>query len=187
MIEIRDMPLHLNRVLQVRTADRLRASLARDEMTGLPAVGALSDDDQRELREVGGGRIAAVAIIVVWAFDAVHLPPTIQEVQSLVMSEVARLVEEQVRRTDLLGSLSEEVLLILAPALDPLSGQTLAERLRDLFVDRHLEVGDVQVQLQVKVGVASRSAASPAGWTTQTLAREAELNASDLPPIAIVA
>ena len=155
--------------------------------SGLPIVGALSDDDQRELREVGGGRLAAVVIIVVWAFDVLHYPRTIQEVQSLVMSEVARLVEEQVRRTDLLGSLSEDVLLILAPALDPLSGQTLAERLRDLFVDRHLEVGDVQVQLRVKVGVASRSAASPAGWTTQTLAREAELNASDLPPIAIVA
>ena len=187
MIETRDMPLHLNRVLQVRTANRLRASLVRDEVTGLPLVGALSDDDQRDLREVGGGRIAAVAIIVVWTLDALDYPRAMQEMQSLVMSEVARLVDEQVRRTDVLGSLREDVLLILAPALDPLSGQTLAERLRDLFVDRHLEVGDVQVQMRVKVGVASRSAASPAGWTTQTLAREAELNASDLPPIAIVA
>ena len=68
-----------------------------------------------------------------------------------------------------------------------MSGQSLTQRLRALFVERHLEVGDVQVQLHITVGFASRSAASPAGWTTQTLVEEAARNAADPPPIAIVA
>jgi GGDEF domain-containing protein len=187
MIEVRDMPARLNRALQVRTADRLQSSLARDQISGLPVVGALSDDDQRELREVGGGRIAAIVFRVEWVIDAARHPRAMHEVQSLVMSEVARLIDVQVRRTDLLGSLSEDALVILAPALDPMSAQSLGERLRELFAGRQLELGGVQVQVRVKVGVASRSAASPAGWTTQTLAQEAERNASDLPPIAIVA
>jgi GGDEF domain-containing protein len=187
MIEIRDMPAHLNRALQVRTADRLRAGLARDELSGLPVVGALSDDDQRELREVGGGRLAAIVFRVAWVIDAAHSPRPIREVQTLVMGEVARLIDLQVRRTDLLGSLSQDVLVIFAPALDPMSGQSLAERLRELFAGRHLEIGDLRVTVRVKVGVASRSSASPVGWTTQTLAAEAERNASDLPPIASVA
>jgi GGDEF domain-containing protein len=187
MIESRTMPAHLNRALQVRTADRLRASLRRDETSGLPVVGTLSDDQERELREAGGGRLAAVVINVAWTLDALHAPRAMNEVQGLVMREVARLVDQRVRRTDLLGSLSDDTLLILAPALDPMSGQSLAERLRDLFAEGHLEIGDVQAQLRVKVGIASRSVASPEGWTTRTLAEEARRNASDLPPIAIVA
>jgi hypothetical protein len=181
------MPTRLDRALQVRTADRLRATLARDASSGLPVVGALSDNDQRELCQVGGGRLAAVVIHVEWILDALTHPRAIQEVQTLVMTEVARLVDEQVRHTDLLGSLRADALLILAPGLDPMSGDSLAQRLRDLFADRHLEVGDVRVQPRVNVGFASRSAASPAGWTTQTLAEEAERNASAPPPIASVA
>jgi hypothetical protein len=181
------MPARLNRALQVRSAERLRSSLARDDISGLPAVGALSVDDQRELREVGGGRLSAIVFRVAWVIDPAHYPRPIREVQCLVMSAAARLIDEQVRRTDLLAALSEDAFVILAPALDPMSGQSLVERLRELFASRHLEIDDLQVQLRIKVGVASRSAASPAGWTTQTLAAEAERNASDLPPIAIVA
>jgi GGDEF domain-containing protein len=187
MMDSRDMPTHHNRALQVRTADRLRANLARDAMTGLPVVGALPEDDQRELCDGGGGRVAAVVILLEWTIDVLHRPRPIHEVQALVMTEAARLVGEQVRRTDLLGSLSDDALVIFAPALDPVSGHSLVERLRELFVDCHLAVGYVHVQLRAKVGVASRSAASPAGWTTQTLAEEAERNASEPGPIAIVA
>ena len=42
------MPARIDRALQVRTADRLRASLARDESLGLPILSALSDADQRD-------------------------------------------------------------------------------------------------------------------------------------------
>src|ERR1700682_5209518 len=131
------MPTRLNRALQVRTADRLRASLARDEISGLPAVGALSNADDLELREVGGGRVAALVIQVEWDIDAVRYPRAIHEVHAIVMREVARIVDERVRRTDLLGALSADALVILAPALDAMSGQILAERLRTLFADRH--------------------------------------------------
>src|SRR5450759_5416460 len=108
------MPTRLDRALQVRTADRLRATLARDASSGLPIVGALSDNDQRELCQVGGGRLAAVVIHVEWIIDAVPHPRAVHEVQTLVMTEVARLVDEQVRHTDLLGSLRADALLILA-------------------------------------------------------------------------
>jgi GGDEF domain-containing protein len=179
------MPTRLNRALQVRTADRLRASLARDEISGLPAAGTLSDTDQLELLEVGGGRIAAVAIYVEWQIDSVRYARAIHDMHAAVMNAVARIVDERVRRTDLLGSLSDDALVIFAPALDPIGGRSLAQRLRLLFADRLLEIDDVQVQLHVKVGFASRSAASPVGWTTQTLAGEARRNALDVPPIAI--
>jgi GGDEF domain-containing protein len=181
------MPARLDRALQVRTADRLRASLARDESSGLPIVGALSEDDQRELSAVGGGRLAAVVIHVEWTIDAAAYPRAIEDVRTLVMREVARSVNEHVRHTDLLGSLSADALLILGPGLDRMSGQSLTQRLRALFVESHLEVGDVQVQLRISIGFASRSAASPDGWTTQSLVDEAERNASDPPPIASVA
>ena len=48
MMVTRAMPARLNRALQVRTADRLRASLARDEGSGLPLVNALSEESLRE-------------------------------------------------------------------------------------------------------------------------------------------
>jgi GGDEF domain-containing protein len=181
------MPPRLDRALQVRTANRLRASLARDEISGRPVLNALADDVQRELRDVGGGRVAALVIHVGGLVDMVPYPLAGREVRTLVMREVARLVDEQVRRTDLLGSLGAAALLILAPGLDPMSGQSLAQRLRDLFVNRHFEVGDSQMQLRITVGFASRSATSPVGWTIQTLAEEAERNASDPPPLAVVA
>ncbi|MDQ6670523.1 MAG: hypothetical protein M3069_07170 [Chloroflexota bacterium] len=181
------MPARLNRALQVRTADRLRASLARDDRTGLPLVAALSDADQRELREVGGGRLVAIVFRVEWLTGATVHPGAIAEIESVVMRRAAQRVDEHVRRTDLLGSLSEAALVILAPALDPASGRSLAERLSVVFAGLHVQVGELQVQLRVGVGVASRDAASPHGWTVQTLAEEAERTASDLPPIAIVA
>jgi len=181
------MPTRLNRTLQVRTANRLRASLARDEISGLPVLDALAVDVQHELCEVGGGRLAAVLLHVEWALETVRYPLPTNEVQTLLIREVARLVEQEVRRTDLLGSLRADALLILAPGLDPMSGQSLAERLRGLFADRYLEVGDARMQLRVKVGFASGSAASAAGWTIQTLAEEAERDASDPPPNASVA
>ena|SRR5579859_4045795 len=181
------MPARLDRALQVRTADRLRASLARDQISSLPALGALEDQVQRDLCEVGGGRLAAVVIPVAWTLDEARNPLAIHEVETLVMRAVAGLVDEQVRRTDLLGSLRADALLVLAPGLDPMSGQSLAQRLRDRFVHANLEVGDVQIQLKITVGFASRSAASPAGWTIQTLAEEAERNISAPPPLASVA
>src|SRR5579859_723186 len=127
------MSARLIRALQVRAADRLRASLPRDDVSGLPAAGALSDDAQRDLCTVGGGRLAAVVIHLEWTVDPVRYPRASHEVQKLVIREVARLVEQHVRRTDLLGPLRADALLILAPGLDLISGQSLAERLRDLF------------------------------------------------------
>src|SRR5690349_3797386 len=123
------MASNLNRALQVRTADRLRASLGRDEIHGLPVIDALSDADQRALCDVGGGRLAAVAI---------RVSSSVDEPRALVAREVARLVAEQVRRTDLLGTLGSETLLILSPGLEPLGGQALAERLHDLLNERQV-------------------------------------------------
>jgi GGDEF domain-containing protein len=181
------MPARLDRALQLRTADRLRATLARDASSGLPIVGALAEDDQLELRTVGGGRLAAVVIRVEWSIDAVAYPRAIHEVRTLVMREVARIVNEHVRQTDLLGSLSADSLLIFAPGIDRMSGLSLAERLRALFVGRSLELGDVVVQARITIGFASRSTASLAGWTTDALVEEAERNTSEPPPIASVA
>jgi GGDEF domain-containing protein len=181
------MPAPLDRALQLRTADRLRGSLARDDSSGLPIIGALAEDDQRELSTVGGGRLAAVVIRVEWSIDAAAYPRTLHEVRALVMREVARIVNAQVRQTDLLGSLSAESLLIFAPGIDRMSGLSLAQRLRALFVGRRLELGDVVVQARITIGFASRSAASPAGWTIEALVKEAERNTSEPPPIASVA
>ncbi len=181
------MAPRLNRALQVRTANRLRASLARDEISDLPAVGSLSDDDESELREVGGGQVGAIVFRVGWVIDAARYPRAIDEIHSLVMREVAERIDEQVRRTDLLCWLSEEALVVLAPALDPASARSMADRLSAFFAGRELEVGDLHVQLRVKVGIATRSPASAVGWTTRTLADEAQRNTVDVQPPAIVA
>jgi GGDEF domain-containing protein len=185
MIEIRDMPASPSRALQVRTADRLRASLAREALTGLPFASGLSDADQRELDEVGGGRLAAIVFRVESLVGAGQSARTAGEVQSMVMREAARVIGQQVRRTDLLCSLREDALLLLAPALDRMNADRLAGRLRGLLPDGRLDIGAVQVQLRVKVGVATRGGGS---WTIATLAGEAERNAAaDGPSIAGVA
>ncbi|HEY0582503.1 MAG TPA: hypothetical protein VGE94_09985 [Chloroflexota bacterium] len=145
------MPSGLNRALQVRAADRLRAALRRDAASGLPVVDGLSEVDQRELCDVGGGRLAVVAI----------------RVEPGLVREAALLVEQQVRRTDLLGALDEGTLLVLAPGLDSIGGAYLVERLRALLGD-----------ISASVGVAYRSSASATGWTPRALAAEAELHAA---------
>jgi GGDEF domain-containing protein len=169
----------MNRAIQVRTADRLRASLATDALSGLPSIAALSELDQRELCEVGGGRLAAVAIQVAWRLGALVEEPQVLHFEALMVREVARLIDDHVRRTDLLGVLGSDTLLVLAPGLDPLGGRSLADRLRSFLADRVIDLGGVQVELRVRVGAAFRSAASPPGWTTGALAAEADMHSSE--------
>jgi hypothetical protein len=175
------MPTGLNRALQVRTADRLRAELGRDDATGLPIVGALSEADRRELCDVGGGRVVAVAICVDGWTDQLRV------LGAVVMREVARLVDENVRRTDLLGWLSAETLIVLAPGIDAVGARSLAARLRATLVHTGVEITGTPVQLQIRVGCASRSQASPSGWTLSALGAEAEFNAAQAAPVATVA
>jgi hypothetical protein len=175
-----DMPHGLNRALQVRTADRLRAALGRDEATGLPIVGALSDADRRELCDVGGGRVVAVAICV----DG-YLPRTGEA--GIVIREVARLLDEHVRRTDLLGWLGAETLIVLAPGIDAVAGRSLAARLQSMLARSHVEISGTPVELRIRVGCASRSHASPSNWTLAALGAEAEMQAAEPAAIATVA
>ncbi len=175
------MPTGLNRALQVRTADRLRAELGRDEATGLPIVGALSEEDRRELCDVGGGRVVAVAICV----DG-YVPVTGIE-RVIVMREVARLIDENVRRTDLLGLLAAETLIVLAPGIDAVGGRNLATRLRLMLTRASVEIAATPVELRIRVGCASRSHASPSGWTLAALGAEAEIQAGEPAAIATVA
>ena len=177
-----DMPTGLNRALQVRTADRLRAELGRDEATGLPIVGALSEADRRELCDVGGGRVVAVAICVDgWT------PPELCVQRAAVIREVARLVDQDVRRTDLLGWLSAETLVVLAPGIDPVGGRNLAARLRVTLTNGSVEIAGTPFDLQIRVGCASRSHASPSSWTLSALGAEAEFQASEPAAVAAVA
>ena len=174
------MPTGLNRALQVRTADRLRAELGRDEATDLPIVGALSEADRRELCDVGGGRVVAVAICV----DGLCAPGG---QRALVMREVARLLNERVRRTDLLGWLGAQTLIVLAPGIDAVCGRSLAKRLRSMLVHAQIELGGTPLELRIRVGCASRSHASPSSWTLAALGAEAEFQASEPSAIATVA
>jgi hypothetical protein len=177
------MSSSMNRALQVRTADRLRASLEIDAISGLPVIDALSEVDQRELCDVGGGRLAAVAINLLWGAGTVFEEPLVQQVDGLAVREVARLVDDHVRRTDVLGVLGTDTLIVLAPGLDPLGGRILVDRLRLLLADRLVAVGGVQVELRVRVGAAFRSAASPSAWTPGTLAAEAGVHSSEALPL----
>jgi len=86
-----------------------------------------------------------------------------------VLRQVAHLVQEHVRRTDVLLGLASDTLLLLAPGLDAATGYGLAGRLERLLAERGLAAA---------VGVASRSPASHPGWTPQSLAGEAQQRAS---------
>src|SRR5258708_8988004 len=96
------MPTGMIRALQVRTADRLRASLVVDSLSGLPAIDALSEADQRELCDVGAGRLAAVAIQVSWRLGVAVDEPRILQLQALMVRELARVIYDHVRRSALL-------------------------------------------------------------------------------------
>jgi hypothetical protein len=176
------MTTGLNRALQVRTANRLRATLARDRVTGLPLVAALTEHDQRELCDVGAGRLAAVAIRVqpdvivevhpgVPPRESARAQTPRQSARAATLREVVGALEPCVRRTDLLAVLSAETLVVLVPGLDPVGGQALAERLRELLL-ASLATGTARIE----VGSAFRSGASSSGWTAGALAAEAELH-----------
>ena len=178
------MAVGLNRALQVRAADRLRAELARDAVTGLPIAGALSEADRTELCEVGGGRVAAVAICIdSWTPGEVTLNLAQQDRErTLVVREVARLVDKHVRRTDLVGWLSRETLLVLAPGIDAVGSRSLAARIQGLLAERPVDLAGISRALRVRVGTASRCYASPSSWTLSGLVAEAELQAGE--PVA---
>ncbi len=184
------MSTGLNRALQVRTADRLRSELVRDEATGLPIVGALSESDRRELCDVGGGRVVAVAVCIdAWApfeMEQLHVVHDDDE-RAQVMREVVRLIEDNVRRTDLLGWLNAETLIVLAPGIDAVGGRCLAARLGVMLTESRVDIAGMPLALRARVGCASRSHASPSSWTLSALGVEAELHAGELLPVSGVA
>jgi PleD family two-component response regulator len=67
-----------------------------------------------------------------------------------MLREVARLVHQHVRRTDLLGTLDSDTLLVLAPGLDSRGGRHMVHRLRKLLGSR------VDVEIGARHGNASR-------------------------------
>src|SRR4051794_6325971 len=96
------MPSGFNRALQVRVANRLRAQLACDAESGLPLIEGLSEVDQRDLCESGGGRLAAVLIVVT---SVTETQPGDSSRGAPGAAELARRISPEVRRTDLLGVL----------------------------------------------------------------------------------
>jgi PleD family two-component response regulator len=105
----------------------------------------------------------------------------------MVMREVARLIDENVRRTDLLGWLSAETLIVLAPGIDAVGGRSVATRLRLVLVRSEIELVGTPLELRIRVGCASRSHASPSSWTLSALGAEAEFQASEPNAVATVA
>jgi hypothetical protein len=144
-----------NRALQLRAMDDLRQRLGAP----LPAVDSLSEDDADQLREIGGGRLGVVAIV---APDAASL------------DTVADLVQANMRRTDLLLTHADDTLLVLAPGLDPLGGQSLSARLEALLSER-------LPNTPVVLGAAYRSPLSLHGWHPTHLAAEARRRALTTP------
>lgn len=130
---------------------------------------------------MGGGRLAAVALCVDVA-TAAEMEVAEPAAPALVVREVARLIDEHVRKTDLLGWWSDDTLLVLAPGLDALGARSLATRLRGMLANRHFEIAGTPVELRVKVGSACRSAASPSGWTMNTLGADAQVDANQSQP-----
>jgi GGDEF domain-containing protein len=90
------------------------------------------------------------------------------------LAELTRLVQSNVRRTDLLVSLGNDTLVVIAPGLDPLGGRGLSERLARLVAE-HLSPTDPSPAL----GVAYRSPLSTARWAPAALAEEARRRAVD--------
>jgi hypothetical protein len=144
-----------NRALQLRAMEELRQRLAR----ALPSAESLADGDADQLRQMGGGRLGAVGIVVPDA-GSVHA--------------VARLVEANVRRTDLVLTHAEDTVLVLAPGLDPLGGESLIGRLEPLLSE-HLP------ETPVLLGAAYRSRLSLHGWHPSDLAAEARRRALTSP------
>jgi hypothetical protein len=144
-----------NRALQLRAMDGLRQRLEG----ALPSVESLAECDADELREMGGGRLGTVAIVAANAAS---------------VDTLAGFVQANVRRTDLLLTHADDTLLVVAPGLDPLGGQSLTARLEDLLRERLPET-------PVVLGAAYRSPLSLHGWHPSHLAAEARRRALTTP------
>jgi hypothetical protein len=140
-----------NRALQLRAMDGLRQRLGG----ALPSVDRLADSEADQLREMGDGRLGAVAIV---APDAASV------------EAVARVVGANVRGTDLLLTHADDTLLVLAPGLEPLGGQSLTARLQ-AQLSQHLP------ETPVVLGDAYRSPLSLHSWRPSHLAAEARRRA----------
>lgn len=147
MIELTDMATSLNRALQVRVADRLRASLGRHVASGLPDLTSLTDVEQREIRDIGGGRLGVLVL----------------RVDAASAQEISLRLRDGIRRTDLFGALADDTLLVLAPGLTPEDGDVLVIRLRGLLDD-----------LPARIGVTYHSSASDNLANPITLVAEAQ-------------
>jgi hypothetical protein len=155
-----------NRALQLRAMDGLRKRLSEEKQgaRALPSVASLADVDASELAEIGAGRLGAVAIV---------LPGTCPDLDSLT-----RLVQPSVRRTDLLVTQDNDTLVVLAPGLDPVGGQSLTARLERVLLDG---LGETSSAGLPSLGTAYRSPLSLNGWDVAQLVQEARRRALSAP------
>jgi hypothetical protein len=149
----------MNRALQLRAVEALRRRLGCPLPGCLPEVEMLVECDVEQLREIGGGRLGAVAIV---ASDAAS------------RDAVTGLVEANVRGTDLLLTHTDDTLLVLTPGLDPIGGQSLVARLEALLSEQFPHTPAV-------LGAAYRSPLSLHGWRPTDLASEARRRALTTP------
>ena len=74
-----------------------------------------------------------------------------------VIREVARVVREQIRNTDIAGRYDGEEFMVLCPHTDRANAQFLAERLRRRVADLSFQAGEEEFGVTVSVGLVTLS------------------------------
>ena len=74
-----------------------------------------------------------------------------------VIREIARVVREQIRNTDIAGRYDGEEFMVLCPHTDRANAQFLAERLRRRIADMSFQAGEDEFGVTVSVGLVTLS------------------------------
>jgi len=137
------------------TQEQLRIQATHDALTGLLNRGALFDALGREhARARREGHSLSLIMIDLDHFKQVN-DSWGHPAGDAVLQQAAQRISAACRGYDLVGRYGGEEFLVVAPGHDVQSAESLAERLRGLFVDQPIQIDEAPIPVTISLGAVT--------------------------------
>lgn len=77
------------------------------------------------------------------------------QIGDLVLKEIARIIKENSRKTDIVARYGGEEMTVVLPEIDIMNGKIVAEKFRKAIEDFRLKVGEEELKVTISLGVAA--------------------------------
>lgn len=134
---------------------QLEQAASTDYLTGLPNRRSLARNGEERFaiaREHGGG--FAVALLDIDSFKSIN-DSFGHEVGDRALVQVACLLRETARQSDMIARSGGEEFVVLMNDLDPAQAALLIERMRSAIEENHFGIGAQTIPLTISAGVAA--------------------------------